>query len=91
MSAEISPLPNFLIIGARKSGTRWLRTHLGEHPETFTAGKELRFFNDPQRFAEGLGSYRAGFEGWTGEPIVGEATPSYMMWREHPSLVADRI
>lgn len=85
------PLPNFLIIGAQKSATRWLRTHLGQHPEVFTAPRELRFFNDDDNFGQGLGSYREGFEGWGGEPFVGEATPSYMMWREDPARSAARI
>lgn len=84
------PLPSFLIIGAQKSATRWLRRHLGEHPEIFTADKELRFFNGG-RYDEGLESYRALFEGWSGEPLVGEATPSYMMWRESPARISSRI
>lgn len=88
--ANKPPLPTFLIIGAQKSATRWLRRHLGEHPEIFTAGKELRFFNGG-RFEKGLDSYRESFEGWNGEPIVGEATPSYMMWRENPARIAERI
>ncbi len=39
----------------------------------------------------GLDWYRAQFEGWNGEPIVGEATPGYMIWKHHPALVAGRI
>jgi uncharacterized protein (TIGR03086 family) len=35
--------------------------------------------------------YRAQFPGWAGEPIVGEATPGYMMWRHRPRQVAKRI
>ena len=31
------PLPTFLIIGAQKSATRWLRLNLGLHPAVFTA------------------------------------------------------
>lgn len=85
-----TPLPNFLIIGAQKSATRWLRMHLGEHPGVFTADRELRFFNGG-RYDEGLDSYRALFVGWDGEPLVGEATPSYMMWREKPARTAARI
>jgi hypothetical protein len=37
-------LPNFLIIGAMRSGTTSLFSALGAHPEVFVApGKELRF------------------------------------------------
>jgi hypothetical protein len=84
------PLPKFLIIGAQKSGTRWLRMHLGMHSEVFAAGRELRFFNGDD-FERGLDFYRSNFEGWDGEPIAGEATPSYMMWREEPARMAARI
>lgn len=84
------PLPNFLIIGAQKSGTRWLRMHLGTHPEVFTADRELRFFNGDD-FERGLDFYKSNFEGWNGEPITGEATPSYMMWWEDPARMAARI
>ncbi len=89
------PLPTFLIIGAQKSATRWLRLHLGMHPEVFTPNSEPSFFScdrcrsDP--FEQGLDWYQTHFEGWNGEPIVGEATPAYMMWREDPARTAARI
>lgn len=89
-SSNMPPLPTFLIIGAQKSATRWLRRHLGEHPEVFTADKELRFFNGG-RFHQGLDWYRTNFEEWNGESVIGEATPSYMMWRESPARIAARI
>jgi len=86
------PLPTFLIIGAQKSATRWLRQNLGAHAEIYTSPYEIAFFNSPKRF-ETLGAewYRAQFDGWNGEAIVGEATPGYMMLRHEPSAVADRI
>lgn len=85
------PLPTFLIIGAQKSGTRWLRKNLGGHPEVFTAARELDFFSRAEHFGQGLEAYRAGFEGWAGEPVVGESTPAYMIRRHEPGLVAERI
>ncbi len=85
------PLPTFLIIGAQKSATRWLRGHLGEHPRVFTADSELSFFNSHRFFKEGLDWYRMNFQGWDGEPIVGEATPAYMMWNRKPARIAARI
>lgn len=86
------PLPNFLIIGAQKSATRWLRRNLGTHPEIFTAPQEVKFFNHPRRVEElGLDWYREQFVGWQGEKIVGEATPGYMMWWHRPVEVAERI
>lgn len=86
------PLPNFLIIGAQKSATRWLRVNLGLHPEVFTAAAELSFFDRPGKIDEfGLDWYRDQFAGWDGEQFVGEATPGYMMWRYDPARMADRI
>jgi hypothetical protein len=84
------PLPTFLIIGAQKSATRWLRINLGEHPQVFAADTELSFFNS-DRFERGLEWYRGNFEEWRGEPVVGEATPGYMMWRQDPARIAARI
>lgn len=86
------PLPTFIIIGAQKSATRWLRQNLGRHPEIFTAPREVRYFNHQKR-VDALGSewYRMQFRGWAGEPITGEATPGYMMLGHHPTEVAARI
>jgi hypothetical protein len=83
------PLPNFLIVGAQKAGTRWLRHNLGRHPDVFAAPFEISYFNS--HFARGPDWYRGQFGGWWGEPFVGEATPGYMMWREDPAVVARRI
>jgi hypothetical protein len=88
------PLPTFLIIGAQKSATRWLRRQLGAHPRIFTAEGEPSFFSSDRgsdSFERGLGWYRTNFEGWHGEPIVGEATPAYMMWHRDPARIAARI
>jgi uncharacterized protein (TIGR03086 family) len=92
MPSTQAPLPTFIIIGAQKSGTRWLRTNLDKHPGFYTAPLETQFFHSPQRFETlGLDWYRAQFDGWNGEKFVGEATPGYMMWRHRPRLVAKRI
>jgi hypothetical protein len=86
------PLPTFLIIGAQKSATRWLRVNLGEHPDVFTAEHELSFFNHQQKVRRwGLDWYRRQFVGWAGEPVVGEATPGYMIPRHDPAATAKRI
>ena len=85
-------LPTFIIIGAQKCATRWLRINLGEHPDIFTAKSEMHFWNNGHRVDKlGTDWYRDRFEGWNGEPIVGEATPGYMIWRHHPDFVAERM
>jgi hypothetical protein len=86
------PLPTFLIIGAQKSATRWLRHNLGKHPEIYASPYEIAFFNSPKRFETlGVDWYRAQFDGWNGERILGEATPGYLMWRHEPQAMAERI
>lgn len=85
-------LPTFLIIGAQKSATRWLRINLGLHPDVYTAPEELEFFNDSNRFETlGVDGYRSCFDGWSGETIVGEATPGYMFWGDGPDGSATRM
>lgn len=90
------PLPNFVIIGAQKSASRWLRNNLGHHPDVFTSGSVLQFFSSEERFRKGLDWYSAEFAaGWRGEPLIGEASPPYMLWTgpqaNAPELAAERI
>ena len=86
------PLPTFLIIGAQKSATQWLRFNLGRHPEVFSAAGEPAFFNNGKHYEKfGLAWYRSQFAGWSGEPIIGESTPGYMFWPHRPAEIADRI
>ena len=84
------PLPNFVIIGAQKSATRWLRLNLGQHPEIFTVGGEPSFFNT-DLYGKGLDAYREIFADWGGEEFVGESTPGYMQWSGGPAHIAKRI
>jgi Sulfotransferase domain len=92
MASSLAPLPTFIIIGAQKSATRWLRFNLNFHPQVYVAPNETRFFHSLELFhARGLEWYQAQFPGWKGEPIVGESTPGYMMRRHRPKRVATRI
>ncbi|MCC5951668.1 MAG: sulfotransferase [Acidimicrobiia bacterium] len=92
MADPAPPLPTFLIIGAQKSATRWLRMNLGEHPEVFAVDRELSYFNSRPKIRRlGLDWYRSQFEGWSGQPIVGEATPGYMIHRHKPGRMAKAI
>ena len=88
---DLPPLPTFIIVGAQKSATRWLRENLSLHPSVFTAQEELSYFDNERRWALGPEFYRSQFAGWDGEPIVGESTPGYLMPRNQPEVVALRI
>ncbi len=87
-----NPLPTFLVIGAQKSATRWLKVNLSEHPDVYVAPREVEYFHDPERVRDdGPAWYRQQFEGWAGQPVVGEGTPGYMIWHHRPADIAGRI
>jgi len=71
-----APLPNFVIIGAMRSGSTSLYKYLQDHPQVFMPRKEIHFFD--RRWDRGLDWYRSRFEGYAGQPAVGEATPTYL-------------
>jgi hypothetical protein len=81
-------LPDFLIIGAAKSGTTSLYHYLVQHPRIRRARrKEIRFFY--REYARGPHWYRAHFplalrRRWEtlrhGEFATGEASPSYLFY-----------
>jgi hypothetical protein len=76
-------LPNFICIGAQKSGTTWLHNMLAQHPDICMPVKKELFFFDMKENFERLG--REGYEGYfahhDGEPAVGEITPAYLWTR----------
>jgi hypothetical protein len=87
-------LPNFLIIGAAKSGTTSLHEYLGQHPQIYMSPlKETNFFSfDGERPNFGgpdadvfnrdcvyrMEDYTRLFEGRTDEIAVGESSPRYL-------------
>ncbi len=83
-------LPNFLVIGAQRSGTTWLDQQLRHHPSIYLPEirKEVHFFN--RYYYRGLDWYQKFF------PIskeasqyqwIGEITPNYMEYPEVPQLI----
>lgn len=96
-------LPNFLIIGAGRSGTTSLHRYLGQHPDVFmSAVKEPSFF----RFADGeipfrgpgtewlrrtavttRAQYEALFAAAGGARAIGEASPGYLIDHAVPARI----
>lgn len=74
-------LPDFLIIGAQKSGTTFLYSLLSRHPDIIPAKvKEVHFFD--KNFHKGLLWYKTFFPfSFNKKKITGEATPYYLF---HP-------
>jgi hypothetical protein len=76
-------LPNFLIIGAAKSGTTSLYHYLRQHPDIFMSPiKEPNYYTDDDNLMPGSirsrATYEALFAGAKGERARGEATVRYL-------------
>jgi Sulfotransferase family len=83
------PLPNFVIVGAMRSGSTSLYKYLQVHPQVWMPRKEIHFFD--KRWDNGLDWYRDRFAGWSGQPAVGEATPTYLAETEALDRMAATI
>lgn len=78
--------PDFVIVGAMRSGTSSLAGYLDEHPEIHvTPRKEVHYFN--RFYDRGMEWYLEQFSDSDGARIVGEATPNYM----YVSLAMERM
>jgi hypothetical protein len=74
--------PDFIVIGAMRSGTTSLYSYITEHPKVMPASKkEIRYFD--RNYEQGRQWYRAFFPPAKAFPgvITGEASPSYLL---HP-------
>lgn len=81
---DVGRLPDFLIIGAMKSGTSTLRANLDAHPDVFCA-REQHFFN--LHYGKGTDWYRAKFAGAGDVRLIGEKCPEYL----HNPVAVDRM
>jgi hypothetical protein len=75
--------PNFLIIGSAKCGTTALASILDGHPDCcMSRPKETSFFQDIMDFEvnpnyeKGWEWLQRAFKHYSGEPVIGESTPS---------------
>jgi hypothetical protein len=96
-------LPDFLIIGAGKSGTTSLDNYLKQHPDIFVSQvKEPNFFaleglsipkNDPDQFfhfpwsVTTLEKYRELFQNARPGQMVGETSPMYLYGERAPANI----
>lgn len=84
-------LPDFLIIGAAKSGTTTLYQYLEKHPQVYlSSNKEPNFFGMDEHYAKGLEWYSSLFEGAKSSQICGEASTDYTKFPQFPES-AERI
>jgi hypothetical protein len=86
-------LPNFLIVGASKSGTSSIYHYLKQHPEIYLSEKqkEGRYFSQMTGNFKGPGdknidatitrdlkSYTALFDGYSNQKAIGDISPEYL-------------
>lgn len=98
--------PNFLIIGAAKSGTTSLYSYLNQHPQIYMSPvKEPRFFalegkeinyQGPakvinQKTINTIEEYESLFDGATNETAVGEASTLYLYHPEASEKIKQHI
>ncbi|MEL6417066.1 MAG: sulfotransferase [Pseudomonadota bacterium] len=79
-------LPDFLIIGAMKSGTTTLQAQLAAQPGLFmTNPKEPNFFSDDPIYARGLDWYGALYADAASGDLKGEASTHYTKLPTYPA------
>jgi hypothetical protein len=89
-------LPDFVVIGAMKSGTTTLYNHIVGHPAVRPAfTREVHFFDD--NYSRGVSWYRANFpldrgaHGTERSWVTGEASPYYLLHPLAPARAADVV
>jgi len=79
-------LPDFLIIGAQKSGTTWLKEQLRAHSEVYMPPKEVHYFDRVDHYTFGPEWYARHFEHGADRHLVGEKTPEYLYLSERADI-----
>ncbi|MFH4981413.1 hypothetical protein AB6A40_008122 [Gnathostoma spinigerum] len=77
ISQRFQRLPQCLIIGARKGGTRALLDALSLHSQIRIVHHEMHFFNSNETYAKGLEWYRSQMPHTSEEQVTIEKTPGY--------------
>jgi len=82
-------LPNFICIGAAKSGTTTLYDILRQHPDIFLPSfKEPHFFKVPIVFEKGIDWYEnTYFRNVKNRKCIGDFTPSYLFEAKAPQRI----
>ncbi len=87
-------LPNFLIVGAAKSGTTSLFDQLCRHPEVFEPYiKEPGFFIPLNQYSSisNWKDYQKIFKGAEDSKAIGEASVTYLFDPKSPELIKDKL
>lgn len=82
-------LPNFIIVGAAKAGTRALIDYLDQHNEIYTYPDEIHFFS--KNYNKGIDWYQKFFKNVNDEKAIGEKSPSYFTSSKTPERIFQNI
>jgi hypothetical protein len=81
--------PDFLIVGAQKSGTTTLHYSLSAHKNIFMSNpKELNFFHNDDNYKKGINWYSQHFANCRENQIAGESSPEYIHYNIVPGRIA---
>tara|TARA_B100001287_G_scaffold232608_1_gene203735 strand:+ start:854 stop:1741 length:888 start_codon:yes stop_codon:yes gene_type:complete len=85
-------LPNFICLGATKSGTTTLYDILRQHPEIYVpAFKEPHFFDIPENYKNGIDWYQKNYFKNVNKKVIAEFTPSYFFDKEVPERIFNNL
>jgi hypothetical protein len=84
-------LPDFVVIGAQKSGSTFFHECLREHPDIFMPPGETRFFEDPEYLQTDISRFEAMFDAVPGEKVIGIKRPDYLAKPECPARIHKHI
>jgi len=82
-------LPNFICVGAQKSGTTTLHDLLKKHPAIYLPKiKETKFFRDIEKYNQGIDYYKnTFFSNIDNETVIGEIDPEYIYFSDIPQRI----
>ena len=85
-------LPNFMCLGAAKSGTTTLYDILRQHSEIYIPiFKEPHFFDIPENYNNGLDWYEKNYYKKADKKIIADFTPSYFFDENAPKRIFESL
>ena len=85
-------LPNFMCLGAAKSGTTTLYDILRQHPDVYIPSfKEPHFFDIPENYKNGINWYEKNYFKNANQKIIADFTPSYFFDKESPKRIFESL
>ena len=84
-------LPNAIIIGVRKAGTRALLEFLNLHPHIKISGPECHFFDKDENYVKGFQWYRQRMRPSFPDDVTMEKTPAYFVTDYVPARINEML